>query len=394
MKIRMMTFLLLAASAGSLVSEPGFAQPPSAWTKRMRELYATLSDIIVDTSSEQRFDLPANQKRIRDNARKLAKLAHEVAQKDPSAPDRDPSVQMIGSMFAEDAKRAADSLNWGNRRYARDLLRNTTTYCIACHTRNGSGPSFDSLPMSASTKDLTPSERASFFAATRQYDRALSELRAYISSASAPLPAYWTQAVRDALAIAVRVKRDPAMALEVVDQVLANKNTPFYFRRDASAWRKSIESWKKESIPAQPQSSELLLAEAVRLVGTAREAQRYPADRDGDIEYLRATAVVHELLQRGEKNPSTEQAYLVAGVCYDVLRPFNLNELQDAYFEMCIRQSPRTPLSETCYHRLEQTVYEGFTGSAGMDLPEDVRARLSRFEAMAKVPATGKPPAP
>jgi hypothetical protein len=115
----------------------------------------------------------------------------------------------------------------------------------------------------------------------------------------------------------------------------------------------------------------------------AQQAQKYPADRSADILYLRTSAAVHRLLQLGKDAKHTHEAYLMAGLCYDVLKNFQLGELHEIYFESCIRSAPHTHLAETCYHRYEQAIYDGFTGSSGTDIPDDVEQKLNVLEKLA-----------
>jgi hypothetical protein len=70
----------------------------------------------------------------------------------------------------------------------------------------------------------------------------------------------------------------------------------------------------------------------------------------------------------------------MAGMCYDVLRSFHIGEIHEIYYERCVQDNPHTPLSEACFHRYEQAVYEGFTGSGGARLPDDLKDKLRFLE--------------
>jgi hypothetical protein len=81
----------------------------------------------------------------------------------------------------------------------------------------------------------------------------------------------------------------------------------------------------------------------------------------------------------------------MAGLCYDVLKTYQLGELHEIYFESCIRSAPHSSLAQTCYRRYEQSIYDGFTGSAGTDIPDDIEDKLQTLEALAlPVPAAEK----
>jgi len=168
-----------------------------AWTEKMQGLYKTLSDLLTDVSSSKRFNDPANAYRITNEVNKVASLTHDLNAKNMAVPDLDPTVQIVAGMLAEQAKGAAAELKRGNRGYARILLRSIPGYCIACHTRNPSGPEFSKLPLEPNPKQakLSHVELGEFYAATRQFDRAQDEFIEVINSTEAAknLPIDWSQ---------------------------------------------------------------------------------------------------------------------------------------------------------------------------------------------------------
>jgi len=353
------------------------------WRGKMQELYKTLVEIITDASSDRRFNDPENRSRIEKNTKKLADRAHELSAKELS-PDADPTIKILSGLFQDETQRAYWALKSGNRSYARGVLNHISSYCIACHTRNNSGPSFSHLPLEPFSKGLYLIEQGRFYTATRQYDRALAVFQKIMDDASAPMnrPLEWEQSVRYGLTIAVRVKKDPDQARSLVERVIGSKNAPFFLKQDALKWKDSIIKWKKE-IPRRALTEEGLHAEAMRLVAEAHELQKYPMDHGADVLYLRATAVVHELLQMYPNGMHSQEALLMAGMCYDVLMSLNLDDMHEMYYEACIKRAPHTPTAEVCFRRYQQSTYEGYTGSAGTFLPEHVIQKLQQLEKLA-----------
>jgi len=361
------------------------------WSQKMQELYKTLVEITTDTSSDQRFNAPENKSRIEKNVKKLADRAHEMSTKGIS-PDADPTIKMLSGLFQEETKQAYWALKSGNRSYARGILNQVSSYCIACHTRNDSGPSFSSLPFEPAAKNLTSIEQGRFYAATRQYDKALDVFQKVVDDAAAPIerPLEWEQAVRLGLAVSIRVKKDPDQARALVERVIGSKKAPFFLKQDALKWKESILKWKEE-IPRRALTEEGLHMEAIQLVAQAREFQKYPMDHAADVLYLRASAVIHELLQKFPDGRYAQDGLLMAGMCYDVLRPLSLDAIHEIYYEACIKKAPHTPTAELCYRRYEQSTYEGYTGSAGTFLPDDMRQKLQRLESLAHPEGSAEP---
>lgn len=360
----------------------------------MRELYALLSDILSDSSSSARFASPKNRARIGKNVTELASAAHSLGK---GSPDADPTVRILASLFADETHRASQEFKRGNSEYARGILQGITSYCIACHTRSGnSGSEFASLPLEPHGTELSTLEKGTFFAATRQYDRALAEFRKLIenSGLASQDPISWERAVRYALAITVRVKNSPDLTLDIANRVLNTAGAPYFMKQDAAIWKKAIAQWKDE--PARHEITAAgLYAEANRLMDRARAEQRYPLDRSADVDYLRASARIHELLRKAPDGELQQQAFLMAGASYEVLRTLNLGELNEIYYEACVRRDPKTEIARTCFERYEQSLYAGYSGSSGTHLPQDVRDRLAALrKLMQKDPATPTPATP
>lgn len=355
-----------------------------SWSQKMQSLSKTLAELMTDLSSDTRFETPANKKKIEEHAKTLSKLAHDLNKKGMNKPDLDPSVVMLSQVFSDEADHAYQELKRGHRSYARDRLRSLSGYCIACHTRTQSGPQFSNLPLNPTTEKLSTIEKGEFFTATRQFDRALQEFQGIVEDELAPARGSieWERAARYALAIAVRVKKDPNFALGIVDRIIASKNAPYFFKQNAHEWKKSIQDWMNEAT-RKAQTEEGYRAEAMRLLTEAHKLQKYPMDRSGDVAYLRASAAIHEWMQLAPSNKNTNEAFLMAGICYEVLGPINLGELHEMYYEACVRQAPHTPTAEVCYQRYEQSIYAGYTGSGGTHLPSEIKSKVTNLESLA-----------
>ncbi len=377
--------LLLLLTAALLVqTSPTFGgeETAPAWTRKMRALGKSLQELLVDLHSDRRFNDPANFKRIEKNAGEIAALAHGLkTKKEGASPDRDPSIALIAELFAKQAKVAQKALTTGHRAYGRDILKSMTGYCMACHTRNASGPGYAGTPSDAALSSLKGFEKADYLASVRQFDSALDEYERGLAEAAsrAALGFDWEQGIRSSLAIAVRVKKDPDRALSIVSRVLGAKKAPYFLKEQAAEWKKTLEQWKSEA-PRTAQTEEGLRAEAVRLISEAKTLQKYPADRSADILYLRASAVVHELLSVSPPGKHAVEAFYLAGLCYEVLNDLNLWDLHEFYYLACIRQAPHTPQARQCYRHYEESVYAGFTGSGGTFLPAEVRQELDQLD--------------
>lgn len=353
--------------------------------KKMQELSSTLSSLLVDVTSSKRFNSPANFKKIDRDVKKFADLAHSVEAETlkQKVPNLDPSMVFMSSLFKQEAQRAYSALKSGNRAYARGIIRAVSSFCIGCHT-TGAGPEIKTVS-SADISHFNSAEKAEVYAATRQFEKAMAEYQNMLSDHkfAKTKQIEWEKGVRNALAIAVRVKGDPELAMQIVDKVLETPEVPGFFKEDANVWKASIAKWKQESKKSSTKEEDLLL-EAKRLVSEARSVQKYPADSSGDILYMRASERVHELLRLYPNGKYSTEALYISGIAYEVLRDLSLWSLHELYYESCIRKSPHTELAQDCYHRYEETIYAGYSGSAGTSVPSDVAKRLQELKELAK----------
>ncbi len=352
------------------------------WSQKMQDLYTTLADLLTDVASDQRFKNPKNYSRIQNNANKLLTLTHDMDRSE-KIPDGDPTLPIVGNILHSNLEQAATQLKAGNRAYARTILRSVPGYCIACHTRNMSGPQFSKLPLAPKGK-LSPLERGEFFTATRQFDRAQKEFLSVIQGSAEGTGIWdWDSSIRQALSIAIRVKKDPDQTKEIVQNVLRSPIAPTFMKDDAKTWLSSVQEWQKESSRRTPTEDGLYI-EAARLMDKAREIQKYPMDRSADVYFLRAGAVLHELLQVAPKGQRAPEALLLTGIVYEVMNPIQTDNLHEIYYETCIRKVPHTALAEVCYQRYEKSVYLGYTGSSGTHLPPEVRKHLSNLQKLSQ----------
>lgn len=357
------------------------AAAEKSWPGKMQKLESALQELLIDLSSDQRFRAKENFQKIEEHAQTFASLAHAVKTSTGEAPDADASIAILSDQFASASNQALRALKSGQREYARTLLRTMTGYCISCHTRNATGPSFQAASAAPLLKSLKDVERADYYAAIRQFDQALSE---YERIASIPRKAEsyspeWERAVRSGLAIAIRVKKDPDRALRLVDRVLLSPTAPLYLKTQANQWKVNLSTWKLTP-PPKLASDEDRFKYAITLLAAAKSQQAYPADRSADVLYLRASAIVHDLLSASPNGPYAADALFLAGISYEVLRDSTPWDIQDFYYLACIAKAPHTERARQCFTRYEQSVYFGYTGSGGIQLPSDTLKQLKELD--------------
>jgi hypothetical protein len=56
--------------------------------------------------------------------------------------------------------------------------------------------------------------------------------------------------------------------------------------------------------------------------------------------------------------------------------------LPEIYYEACIRENPKSKLAKDCFGDLERVTIIQYSGTAGLFLPEDERARMKELKVL------------
>jgi len=377
--------ILLVIGALLFGIEAGAAEKDDAkWQAKMKSLADTMGELLPELVSN-----PGDAKVIERGAKTLSELSHDLKAGRESGKmmppgDLDPSITLLAAEFSNQTRRAYAAIKQGQVSYGKDQLRAATAFCIACHTRHENGPSFTTFPMSDKVEKLGTEQKAELYVATRQFDKGLVEFQKLVEDKdfSAKRPFDWERALRNLMAIAVRVKQDPELASKTVASALKAPGLPEFQRDRLQKWQKAVDAWKKES-PPKKKGEAAYVAEMRRLLKETDRAKLYPGDHSADVQYLRASGAAHDLM-RATKNPKLiAEALLTAGTAYEALANPVFWPMHELYFEACVRQLPHSPTSQDCFNRYEQSVYFGYTGSSGTHMPADVQQHLIQLKGIA-----------
>ena len=351
------------------------------WHGKMHVLSNSLSKLMPLTSSPRAFNDPKNRDAIDREIKVLREIAHKVDRTEIK-PTNDPGLSYMAERFATNIDEVVHQLEINNRLLARRLLQQNTAHCINCHTSTDAGRSNLQLSALANLNGLTGLEQADFFIAVRDYDKALNKFDQVVNSPDALIlnPHDMEAAAEKALAIAVRVKRDPALANEIVSRIIDAKWAPMYLRLNATMWKKNIEDWKREQNNKQLTNKEqFALAKRIMSQGWKVNASS-PLSQAGLIHFLRASTILSNLLGQSPDQPNYAEFLYYAGLAAESLRNINLWTLQDGYYEECIRSSPKTNIAKKCYLRYEALQFSSYATEEATMLPRDVSERLRELK--------------
>ncbi|MFN7455616.1 MAG: hypothetical protein ACK5RO_13285 [Pseudobdellovibrionaceae bacterium] len=359
------------------------SEPRKGWPADMASLQQSIEVLLPLAADQKKFADPKNTQLIDRELANLARVSKSV-EHSPSMVVRDPSVQFISSALTEDLEKTVDSWRSGKLEYARFSVMNVTSYCIECHTRTSTGPDLKSETLRQSLQALPSIERAEYLLASRQFDAALEVLEKILKDSSTMQGDFMLvdKAIRYSLAISVKFKRDPKKSLQLVRLVLENEKAPFYLKQNAQSWKMAIEVWSKEKARSRQTAGDIL-ATVRDLLRKADETTSSSMDKGGDIYYLRALSELHLLMTQQLPPQQIGETLYLTGVSYEAVKDLSIWTLHENYFESCIRTVPKTDWAKKCYKRLEESIYFGYTGSSGTNIPADVQMRLQSLQKLA-----------
>ncbi|USN48411.1 MAG: hypothetical protein H6626_04805 [Pseudobdellovibrionaceae bacterium] len=377
--------LTVVARCSSKSSSPDI--PDSSWQSNMHGLSSTLMEIYPLVVSKDQFEQPENFHRIEKSTDRLLKLARDLNENHEKAAaiDKDPSLKLIAASFERELSTAAEGLRLGKRSYSRYVLKNATNYCIQCHTRGTWGPEVATWKEDPRLKLLEPNEKAEIMLAVRDFNGALEVYKNVLNDPRSyeKTPFAWEQAARNALNLAIRVKKDPDLALALTDQILSTPKRALFLKNDARSWRRQIVKWKFDEKRLKNLKDKDKLAVAKKILDEAHKKQTLVNQGLSYIHFLRASGLLHEFLRSQPSKSQAAEAYFLLGQAYEGQKSDRLSALDEYYYKACINQLPHSELSMKCYTRYEEIMYFDFSGSGGLAMPPSALTYLNYLRELA-----------
>ena len=355
----------------------------ATWSGQMKSMAANLEKLLPFVYSSSEFGDYENKEDIAQLIKSFGNSVEVIPEHIGEALlGKDPLVKYSLERLKDSANLSLKAFKDGHLEYARNTLKSSMSSCFNCHTSNTLGPETNlSTSKIAPGFRMFPTEKADYYVATRQYQKATDVLENVLQSPSSfyDSPHEQTAALKKYLSLEVRVKKDPKRAEKVLSQFVQNKKLPYYMAADVENWMQSLRDWSRESKVSNPATK------ARRLMQKAVRKQKSKGYQSAMIEHLRATSLLHEGLKKATTDKQRSDLYFSLGTSYDVLTELGLWDLPEVYFEACIRTSPKTNMARKCYRSFERNLILGFSGSAGIFIPKEERARMAELKKLSGI---------
>ncbi len=353
----------------------------ASWQMKMQELSTVFTELMPIVANPQKFSDTKNRAIIEKDTDSLQRLSHSL--KTETLPrNSDPSLKMTAELFEQDISQAKVALTNNQLENARMILRDTSSYCIQCHTQTNNGPNFPKLKLDFPTDGLTTLEKAELYTSLRRFDLALEEFTKLIvdKNYAAEHAFEWEQAARSAIAISVKSEKDSGKTLSLVKKIAANPSSPQFIKESVQPWEASVQEWRHERKTLLSSPLETLKS-VEKLIAKAQAHQRYPLDHSQDILYFRASGILHDLLAfHNAKDETKARILYLSGISAEKTRDLNFWTLHETYYELCIQTDPHTEIARQCFDKLYNSMVVGYSGSAGIAIPAEIQSRLTELK--------------
>lgn len=375
--------VFLAACGTSHKKADEKKETPATWSDQMQNMAKDVRELIPYLYDREAFHSPKNRDVIAATLKDWSEHAHKITPKmGEQLLGDDPLVAFSLQNLESDLKRSYQAFELSQLEYSRSVAKSSLNHCFRCHSLTQIGSTAHWELQNISQLNLSPTERADLLVASRKYDQALQYMEQLIGSDEfvQTHPFDYEAILRRYLALIIRAENNPSRALLEMDKVASRPDLPHYILEQVQGWRVSLQGWIREGKKNPHKMSPV--AHAQEHINEASRLQQFPQDHAGDVEYLRATALLHDSLKKHLKPAEEAQALYLLGRAYEVLDELGSWNLHETYFESCVRKAPKTSFAKLCYARLEASVFQGYSGSSGTHIPAYERDKLKTLKDM------------
>lgn len=338
----------------------------------MHKVYENFSKLQPYLAEEEQFLSSENNDAILDLVKNLNRSFHTVENFSGKL-KQDPSLEITLGVTKDLLNDALNRFAEGKKLYARWKLQAAAQHCIVCHTRHEVPTDFN--PSNDALGALSPFARGEFYLATRQFENAKTIFRGVARTSNNQDERM--EALRRILLILVRVSPNPEAALNELQEINASVKLSSFEKSEVLSWEEGLKSWASEKTkrPESIKSAEMLIQEGLN-------APRIIDGAPGVIELLRATRMLHSILEKSQDTNRKHALYLL-GLSYRRLSQYTIPELAPLFLELCIREFPGTDDAKRSYRILHEIRVMEFSGISGGEIPSDVQSELKELRSLA-----------
>jgi hypothetical protein len=333
-----------------------------------------LSRLLVLASRPQDYKAQSNAKTIDEG---LSSLLKTFKDNKHHFKDRTPHWEMNHEMLVRLTLQTQKAFKLDRKEVSRQMLNSIPALCVSCHQN-------DNLKSQAFDKkipgNLNNLQKAEFAQATRQPDLAQTYLKEFLEQKNLD-PMELTSALRYKLHLEIAQNRSASDMISDFVGLLKKINQREHTRL-LEGWIKGLEN-ASESLPAKLKKIEEIPALLKKSLGTETPIFGLLANPEDEVVYLYLKRLIVQLMGdlKGEK---LAEAYYWISFCERAVGYNFYFSLADSYLTTCMNKWPRSKIAKKCYQEYESFIEFAYSGSAGTQIPQDVKQELDSYKKKVK----------
>lgn len=387
--IIVLAFLLPLTFSSSFAKEK-----KSTTTKQvMNEILQSFVNLIPYASDEMKWKDPNAKAYIQGNLTKIADAFKEAKHLSSiNQPGFRPSYEVV----REHVEATVDAFNSDHKIFARTRLKATTQLCMSCHTQlsqTKASETFGALGKLTRNDFASDFEYAEFLFLIRDYNKAIryyereidariaknnSLKRVQNSDASKYLDFTIEQSLKRMLTIYTKINYDPSKAMLFIEKYKNAHAFSSGLKGEIENWIKDLKIWQTAKYVGKI-TNEKELESFIKKYLEKFEDQPAVAG-ENDVTLLVANGALYSFLNRFPKSESGAQVLYWLAETDKVLNQSYFFSLSDIYLRVCVMKYSKSPYAPKCYKSYEESIYFGYSGSAGTNVPKEELDKLEKLK--------------
>lgn len=359
--------------------------------KRMQQMSVVLQDLLSRAVSSERFASSESKKAVPSGLKQLSEITHAIEPLLKASGNSDPSLSWISQRFRQEVLLAKSSFEQGHGEYSRNLVSHLGQSCVMCHSRSDAKFTAALSGTGKWTEELKPEERVSYYLSIRNKDAATKEIDQILANPKLleKRPLAWEKTLRLALAMDIRWSKSKDAAIARLAEAIKNPETNAKEKAQFTEWMADLKDPAFAVVySSNPKSKAVdkLWKRMVQKSAGLKDPKRY-------VLALGLSRVLHDQLSKTPTGKTADPKTLwELGQTYESAEDLGLFGFHEWYYLSCIDIARNTPQGKACYDAYSTSVVLGFTGTAGEDVPDDLKERLKSLKTVVDQPSDVKTP--
>lgn len=353
----------------------------------MNEVAKNFVKLIPYMSDVKKFKDKESEKEIKDRLQYILKAFKESGHVKKFTKTEFKATYKV---MVEHLDETLESFDTNHKLFAYKKLKATGQLCMSCHNMvKGSNSGFVKTMNKVKQDDFSNRfDYAEFLFLTKNYRKADRNYRKWTEFVTSRVTAQNSLADDIVFKSAIKVMTinlsvyfTPKKSRDYLNRTLQNNNLTPSLKTEFKSWNDALVPWMEWKRPRS--ISKTFLYDFIKKYLT-------PLEEGGEIisnakvlpVLLITKGVMDKYLQSSHKDESVAMAMYWKAVAERLIGFSYFFSLSDMQLKTCIMDFPKTKTAKKCYSEFERQMVLGYSGSAGINLPKDIKEELKALKSL------------